>query len=126
MKKRVEQVRISAHTGVIHATIIALISKRASNNALPRIDLTAQEKGIYTEERWNMEAEVQSRFHHLIKRDTRKCMLILQYVTMLTCVTVTVNPYAIAVHASKFQITDLTIILDRKLLNKLLNKKNLL
>lgn len=41
MKERVEQVQISAHTGVTHATIIALISKRASNNALPRIDLTA-------------------------------------------------------------------------------------
>lgn len=51
MKERVEQVQISVHTGVIHATIIALISKRASNNALPRIDLTK----LYQEEkRWNM------------------------------------------------------------------------
>lgn len=40
MKERVEQVQICAHTGAIHATIIALISKRASNNVLPRIDLT--------------------------------------------------------------------------------------
>lgn len=54
MKERVEQVQISAHTGVIHATVIALISKRASNNVLPRIDLTAQEKGMYTEEGRNM------------------------------------------------------------------------
>jgi len=34
MKECVGQVQISAHTGVIHAIIIAL-SKRASNNALP-------------------------------------------------------------------------------------------
>lgn len=63
MKERVEQVQISAHTSVIHATIIVLISKRASNNALPRIDLIAQEKEIYTEEIYTAEyeAEVQSR-----------------------------------------------------------------
>lgn len=47
MKERVEQMQISVHTGVIHATIIALISKRASNNALPRIDLTK----LYQEEK---------------------------------------------------------------------------
>lgn len=121
MKKRVEQVRISAHTGVIHATIIALISKRAStNNALPRIDLTVQEKGIYTEERWNMEAEVQSRRHHLIRREIRAnvcwfCSAAAR--SMPIPVTVTINPYAIAVHAITFQITNITI-LGRKLLNK--------
>lgn len=74
MKERVEQVQISAHTGVTHATIIALISKqRASNNALPRIDLTvvSKRRRLRGGEVEYEETEVQSWRHRLIRREIR-------------------------------------------------------
>lgn len=39
IKERVEQGQLSTYTSVTHATVIALISKRVLNDALPRINL---------------------------------------------------------------------------------------